>query len=187
VTLTLGKTPKYEQFGAEYVRLHDSGAKIEVIAKKFGVTVMTVQDGLRFARTGRRPSRKQQVRLPKEKRIRRREVFLYLEIRENVARLRDTKKMTFPEIQGWFLKHRSMSVSEPTLRRAYDAAHPERVDEALENGTCVFRGKTVRYDAATHAEIRRRLAKGEPAAKIAEAIGCGVVTVYRVKKRGAEA
>jgi hypothetical protein len=187
VTVTLGKTPKYEQFGAEYARLHDSGAKIEVIAKKFGVTVMTVQDGLRFARNGERPSRRQQVRLPKEKRKRRRDVFLYVAIREDVVRLRDDKKLTFPEIQRWFLKHRSMKVSEPTLRRAYDAAHPERVEEALKNGACVFRGKTVRYDAPTHAEIRRRLAKGETAAKIAETVGCGVMTVYRVKKRGAEA
>ena len=81
------------------------------------------------------------------------------------------------------LQERGISASEGTLNKAYDHAHPEIVQSAVESGEMLRRGKHTRIDPKSRKRMRAMLLASEKPAKIAEVVGCSVNTVYRERRR----
>lgn len=81
--------------------------------------------------------------------------------------------MTFERIA------QELKCSEPTVRRAYDYAHPEALHEAAAVGRPPNRGRNSRLGAKVHADIREMLREGKSTKQIMAKVGCSRSTVAR--------
>lgn len=72
----------------------------------------------------------------------------------------------------------------PTIRRAYDFAHRDEFREAVEQGRKPNRGRWCGIGHEKQEQVQQLLNEGKLGMeKIAKLVGCGVMTVRRIKKR----
>ena len=93
VEVVIDKVPKYEQLAPQFKQMHDNGASIEAIAHAHGMSWQYAKDILGFAETGERPKWRSGKATGKGG-----NPTKYLEIKEEVARLRDEKRLPFGKI-----------------------------------------------------------------------------------------
>jgi site-specific DNA recombinase len=170
VEVPIEKVPAYEKLAPEFKRLRAKGASIQSIASAHGMSWQYAAEIIHFAETGERPKWRVgtitgtgPAKPPK-----------YPEIAQEVAHLRDQKKMSFLRIAE------KLVVSESTVRRAYDLARPEIVREAAERGEIPRRGRYSHLGEDKYQMIRQLLGAGEKPVAIAASVGCGTRTVYRI-------
>lgn len=171
IEVVIEKVPQYERWAPEFLAKKQGGASVAAIAAAHGTTFLTAQQVLHFAETGERPKFKSGKRTGQGGKQTR-----YLEIAKEVARKRDVEKMSFTKIAKHF------GVSTATINRAYDHARPESVRRASETGTVPRRGSYSHLGEPKKEQIRMMLQKGAGAAQVAEKVGCGASTVYRVTR-----
>jgi hypothetical protein len=94
-----------------------------------------------------------------------------------MAELRDIDNQTFEQIA------RDHNVGVSTVRRAYDATHPEQVDAALAAGRPIQRGSYLDIGGKNRQLIREMLLKKAKTGEIRKKIGCSVSTVALVRKQ----
>lgn len=172
IAVAIDHVPLYEELSAEAARLADKGTSVNVIASVLGVTWERANQSLVFARTGKRPATKPPGRRTGKGDPRRKVIDV-----AEVVRLRDVLRMSFKKIA------RQLGVSTGTIARAYDRGNPDAVKNAAESGENPKRGHYTHLSTDIFEQIRARLKAGEPAAKIAKNLGCGLSTVYRVRRK----
>lgn len=164
--------PRYEQLASKFKQLRDNGASIQALAAAHGMSWEYAKQILEFADTGKRPtwgsSQGRGSGLDKPTK--------YPEIANEVVRLRDEEKMSFVRIAA------QLGVSDGTVRRAYDHARPEAVQEAAEQGKLPSRGRYSHLGEDVFRKIREMLRAGKKPKDIAAKVGCGPSTVYRVQR-----
>ena len=152
--------------------MRDAGASNETIAHALGTTWETVRDALRFADTGETAKPK-----PQSKRTMKRGPNKGRLIADEVVRLRDEEKLSFPKIA------KRLRVSVGTSTRAYDSKQPQVVAEAAKSGQSPPRGRSTRLPNETFAAIERLSRKGKSVSEIVAALGCSRNTVVRELQR----
>jgi hypothetical protein len=172
VEVIIDKVAKYEQLAPRFKQLRDDGASVQSIAAAHGMSWQYASEILRFAETGERPEWKAGKRTGTGGKPAK-----YVEISEEVAYLRDEKKMPFVQIAA------KLGVSRATVRRAYDHWHQEAVREAVERGDSPCRGQYSHLGEDVYEEIRKLLRAGTKPSEIAAEVGCGASTVYRVRRK----
>jgi predicted DNA-binding protein (UPF0251 family) len=165
-------TPKYEAIAGKVAELATRGASVNTIAGALGERWQTVVQALEFARTGNRPKSKPARKKRGEGRIRRKKIDV-----AEVIRLRDERRMSFKKIA------QRLGVSEGTAVRAYDQGNPQAVREAADHGQKPKRGRYSHLEPEMFERIRTGLYGGQAPRKIAEEVGCGASTVYRVRQQ----
>ncbi len=171
VEVVIDKLPKYELLAAELQKLQQSGTSKTALASAFGLSPKVVTQTLEFVKTGERPTaqpakKKSSVgQNPKATR--------YKDIAPRVAELRDVQMKHI----DWIAEH--LGVSEGTVRRAYDYAHPEAVRKAVAEKAAVKRGRFTHLDHTIFEKIRELSDQGQSPKEIAAVVGCGVSTVRR--------
>ncbi len=77
-----------------------------------------------------------------------------------------------------------MKCSEATVRRAYDAMHPEVLKLALDKGKRPRRGRSIRLKPEVYAQMQRLIKQNELSnCEIARRCHCGSSTVNRERVR----
>mgnify|MGYP000573351674 CR=1 FL=1 len=173
VEVVIEKIPKYEQLAPLFKQLSDKGASIKSIAHAYGMSCPYALEILTYAKTGKRP----EWQSGKRTGVLAGKTPKYIEIAEEVARLREKEKMPFPRIAE------AMKVSQATAIRAFDYARPEAVRKAAENGQRPDRGRYSRLGQDIFQQIRNLLGQGMKVTEIAKQVGCGLSTVYRQRQR----
>ena len=171
IEVPIEKVPAYELLAPEFKRQRDNGASVQSIAAAHGMCWQYTNEILRFADTGERPKWKA------GKRTGTGVVKKFVQIAEQVANLRETKKMSFARIA------RELLVGEGTVRRAYDHARPAAVQKAAQAGEAPRRGRYSHLGEEVHQTIRMMLKEEIKAKVIAAEIGCCTGTVQNVKKQ----
>lgn len=171
IEVVIDQVPKYEQLAPTFKQMRDNGASIEAIAHAYGMSWQYAKDVLGFAETGERPKWRSGKATGKGG-----NPTKYLEIKEEVARLRDEEKLPFGKIAA------QLGVGYSTVRRAYDAARPENVRDAAKRGEKPHRGRHVRIGEDKYRLIRDLLRKGKKDAEIVAQVHCGISTVGRVRR-----
>lgn len=171
--ITLRNMPVYEQIGPDVMSLSSKGLSDEVIARKLGgIRPGNVRDARLFATLGVRPKAG-----PMRKRTGTGVVIKYKAIAEEVAYLRDVKKMHFNDIA------KLKKCSEATVRRAYDFAKPEVTQLAASRGVRPRRGRSIRLQPEVYEDIRRLIRLGFLSdCEIARRCKCGASTIGRERK-----
>ena len=171
VEVVIDKLPKYELLAAEFQKLQQCGASKTALASAFGLSPKVVTQTLEFAKTGERPTA-----LPAKKKSsdgQNSKATRYKDIAPRVAELRDVQMKHI----DWIAEH--LGVSEGTVRRAYDYAHPEAVRKAVAEKAAVKRGRFTHLDHTIFEKIRELSDQGQSPKEIADVVGCGVSTVRR--------
>lgn len=180
VELEVEKIPKYERLAPKFKQLRDNGASVQSIAAAYGMSWQYAAEILRFADTGERPEWNARKR-PRRKASKRNgagsNAIRYIEIAEEVAHLRDKKKMSIVRIAA------KLGVSRGTVCRAYDHEHPQAIREAAERGEPPCRGQYSNLGEDVYDEIRKLLRAGTKPSEIAAKVGCGTSTVNRVRRK----
>ncbi len=171
VEVVIDQLPKYELLAAEILELHQSGASPNALAASYGTTWSAISETLEFAKSGKRPARpsakKQPTKGPNSKAAK------YKDLAPRVAELHDVQKKPLDRIA------KQLGVSEGTVRRAYDHAHPEAVRQAVAEKAAVNRGRFTHLDHTIFEKIRELSGQGQSPKEIAAVVGCGVSTVRR--------
>ncbi len=170
VEIALEKVPKYELMAPLFKQLRENGASVESIASAHGVTWQFANEVLKFAETGQRPKWKCGKPTGTGNRVK------YLEIVPQVVEL-SKQKMPFARIAA------RLGVSESTVRRAYDHAHPDAVRKAAQHGQRPRRATYSHLGEDVYKQIRKLLRAGKKQAEVARKVGCSTATVYRVKQQ----
>ncbi len=174
----LEKPPSYVTRAAEFKQLHDRGVSLELIARQSGVAYTTVEAAVRYAETGRRPdvpSRPGRTERGTSPRV-------YDQILDDVVRLR-RQGMSAPKIVTWLQEHRDLRVSASTVRRAWDHANPDVIEQAVKTQQIpAERGRYRHLSQEVEDKIADGLQQGLPAAEVARRAGCSVSTVNRRKR-----
>jgi DNA invertase Pin-like site-specific DNA recombinase len=171
--IPIDQVPKYERIADEVRKLADKGASLETISRLTGISRDTVRDGVRFSRSGVRPS----INVRTCKRVRkkgRKGPTLppkKMRLSAEVARLRDQEKLPFVDIA------QRLKAAESTVTRAYDLAHQAAVEAAAEDGCTPDRGRCV-GDEKLKERIRALLTSGRRPAEIARFLRCNAKLVY---------
>lgn len=157
----------------------DAGGSVNAAAAALGVTWDTAKAIIESVRTGQPPKWKkpgQRTGGNKDK------VPIYLQIMEDVVRLKDEDRKTWPEIAEWLRANRGIKVSADTVKRAWDHAHRSEVMAAAKQGRKpAGRARYLRIGKQAVEEIRQRLLRKEKPSEIAQAVKCGISTVHRVQ------
>lgn len=152
--------------------LKRQGLSDEVIARRLGTTPTNVRDARLFATLSVRPKAG-----PTRKRTGTGVVVKYKAIAEEVAYLRDVKKMHFHDFAG--LK----KCGEATVRRAYDFAKPEVIQFAASQGVRPRRGRSIRLKPEVYVEMRRLInLRTHSDCEIGRRCKCGANTVGRERR-----
>lgn len=163
--------PIYEELAAEFREMQQAGMSVQAMATKMEMQWGDTKKCLTFALTGVRPQWKAKGK-PKGTNSKKQR---YLEISSEVARLHDVERQTFAAIA------RKLKVSEQTVRRAYDAEHPELVEAARQAGETPKRPNNIRYSKAVLDSVAGMVKAGERnVERIAAETACGEGTVRRV-------
>lgn len=171
VEVVIDKLPKYELLAAEFQKLQQCGASKTALASAFGLSPKVVAQTLEFAKTGERPTA--QPAKKKSSDGQNSKATKHKDIAPRVAELRDVQRKPIE----WIAKH--LGVSEGTVNRAYDYAHPEAVKKAVAEKTAVKRGRFTHLDHTIFEKIRELSDQGQSPKEIAAVVGCGVSTVRR--------
>lgn len=172
VEVVIDKVSKYKRLGPRFQQLRDNGASIPTIAAAHKMSWEYVHQILEFADTGKRPN----WGSCKRRGTGRGNPTKYLAIGPDVVRMREQEKMSFVKIGE------KLGVSDVTAKRAYDNARPEAVQEAVAQGKEPWRGRYSHLNMEVFAEIRKSLREGQRPKEIAKRVGCGISTVYRVRR-----
>jgi predicted transcriptional regulator len=172
VEVWIDHTPKYEKISAKVAELTDKGASVNTIAGALGETWATVSQALDFAKTGKRPKTKPSGKRTGEEHPRRKKVDV-----AEVVRLRDERRLSLKKIA------RQLGISQGTAVRAYDRGNPQAVREAAERGQKPKRGRYTHLGPEVFERIQAMLTAGQAPVKLAAEVGCGVSTVYRVRRQ----
>ncbi len=172
VSVTLEHKPKYERIAAEVAAMLARGASVVTTARALGHTEETVEQAREFAKTGQRPKTKP----PGRRTGTRSGTPRYIELADEVVRLRDQEHLSWPRIA------KITGVSPRTVRRAYDHGRPEVAREAAEKGQRPRRGRDSHLGPEVYERIRAALNAGERPRDIARAVGCSAQTVRRVRR-----
>ncbi|MCA9248071.1 MAG: helix-turn-helix domain-containing protein, partial [Planctomycetales bacterium] len=176
----LDKIPDYERLAPRFKELEEGGASVQTIASAHKISWQYANDILHFAKTGERPQWKGHGKSNGTVNLE----PLYEQIRQDVVRLRDEERRSLPEIKAWLAEHREITVSENTIRRAWDLEHRELIEEAAQSGVTPKRGNCCRLGVEKFDRIRALLAAGELSVmQIADEVECGASTVYRVRTK----
>ena len=174
IEVPIERTPKYEKLVAEFKELRDKGASIQRIARSRGICWEHVSRILVFADTGKWPNWRNTIRIgagaggkPNK----------YLEIADEVARLKDVEDWSFEMIAT------KMNIALTTVGKAYNHARPEvGRDKAKGNGLPQRRGHK-RLSQEKLQTIRELLKSGKKKPiGIAAEVGCSEGSVRRVRK-----
>jgi DNA-binding CsgD family transcriptional regulator/DNA invertase Pin-like site-specific DNA recombinase len=179
VQLPIELVRKYERFAASVLEHKRRGVPASVTKRLFGLDHIAYHDALRFAETGERPPKrnvKQYPRNPSSKgRGRRNKYKALIPI---VLQLHDQEHLPFAEIA------RQQSVSAQTIARAYEAGHPELLEQAITNGTRIVRDPNRAPFSPTELDqLNRMICENKALKEIAEIIGCTEGTVRWHKRR----
>ena len=170
VEVVIDKLPKYEFLAAEFQKLQQSGTSKTALASAFGLSPKVVTQTLEFAKTGERPTAQPAKRSSDGQNSK---ATKYKDIAPRVAELRDVQRKHI----DWIAEH--LGVSEGTVRRAYDYAHPEAVRKAVAEKAAIKRGRFTHLDHTIFEKIRELSGQGQSPKEIAAVVGCGVSTVRR--------
>jgi hypothetical protein len=169
-TVQIYNVPIYEELAAEFREMHQAGMSIQAMATQKGMAWPQANECLTFALTGVRPSWKAKGELKGTNSKKQR----YLEISGEVARRCDLESQTFAAIA------RELKVAEQTVRRAYDAAHPELVAAAQRAGQTPDRPRNPNIPKAVLDSVDEMIKAGVRDVKLIVAeTGCGEGTVRR--------
>ncbi|OAI45815.1 hypothetical protein AYO44_12375 [Planctomycetaceae bacterium SCGC AG-212-F19] len=173
VEVPIDNVPKYEKLAPIFKAMHEKGASIQTIASAHHMCWSYAADILHFAETGVRPKW-----VPRKKNGKPRgHTNKYLEIAEEVVRLRDDEKMSFTRIAA------KLEVEAGTVRRAYDHLRPEAVRAAAESGELPDRGQYSHLGEAKYEKIRGLLRQGKKPGEVADEVGCSTGPVYREQRK----
>jgi hypothetical protein len=171
VEVQLEHTPKYERLAQTIEEMVTRGAGVETVARALGVGWQTARESLEFARTGRRP-----VTKPSGKRGNRSGPPKFIAHAHEVVRLHDKEQLTFESIA------KRLKISKGTVTRACDHVRPEAVRAAAESVPRPQRARFSRLGPSAYERVRDGLMAGSHPQDIAAEVGCGVSTVYRIRK-----
>lgn len=171
VEVVIDKLPKYELLAAEFQKLQQSRTSKTALASAYGLAPKVVTQTLEFAKTGERPTA--QPAKKKSSDGQNSKATRYKDIAPRVAELRDVQKKPLDRIA------KQLGVSEGTVRRAYDHAHPEAVRQAVAEKAAIKRGRFTHLDHTIFEMIRDLSGQGQSPKEIAAVVGCGVSTVWR--------
>jgi DNA-binding transcriptional ArsR family regulator len=176
VEVRLEHVPQYELLGSKFAELYHGGAKIQEIASAYGMPWKQAKEILDFGLTGKRPKWPAHAHHDSGSNA----PPLHEQIRDDVVRLRDEEKRTWPKIVDWLKNEKGLAVSEGTVRRAYDNAHQEEMRGAVNSGKTPDRGRWRHIPEKTIRQIRRLLKAGKlTPSEIARKVGVSPQTVYR--------
>ena len=171
VEVVIDKLPKYELLATEFQKLLQGGASKTALASAYGLAPKVVTQTLEFAKTGERPTA--QPAKKKSSDGQNSKATKYKDLAPRVAELRDVQMKHI----DWIAEH--LGVTEGTVRRAYDYAHPEAVRKAVAEKAAVKRGRFTHLDHTIFEKIRELSGQGQSPKEIAAVVGCGVSTVRR--------
>ena len=170
-----GDNPKYERLAVQVKEWKDRGASISTISSALGVDWQKAKNALVFATTGERP--KWPAKPRKKPNPSGKVQTKYVGIAPEVGRLRDVERQTMPAIA------KATTVSNDTVRRAFDYGHPERMRAAAEQGVAPNRGTWSLLGEEKYRQIRKLLPTTDNLKEIAEAVDCSESTVRRELKK----
>ncbi len=150
MSAVIEEVPKYERLAPEFKEMRDKGASIQSIASAHCLCWDQVKMILRFADTGERPkwpSKENRKGLPA---IREKYLTHCLEV---VKRRADGE--SFAKIAN------ELGISEATVRRAWDHAHADRLQQAAASGASINRGSYRHLHADKVRAVRSLLKKGQ--------------------------
>ena len=171
VEVVIDKVPKYERLAPLFKQLRDNGASIQTIASAHQMAWEYVRQILQFVDTGQRPTWGSGKGIGTS----RDNTEKYKKIAPQVVEMR-AKKISFAKIA------KELGIGDGTVRRAYDYGRPDAVREAAEQGETPCRGRYSHLSAEIFQNIRNLLGEGRKVKDIAQQLGCGVSTVYRVRR-----
>ena len=173
--------PRYAQLAPKALEIYTKTKSINAMASALGLTWKPAKQILEFARTGHRPvweSSRGKQRRNKQGRGRK-----YRDIADDVARLKDQEKLSWPAIAKWLKENRGIVVAGGTVRRAWELGHEAAVLAAAENGVApAGRQCYCHLGASKYQQIREGLVAGKKPEVIAAEVGCGVSTIYRARR-----
>ena len=184
VEVFVEKVTKYERLAPKFKKMRDDGASVRAIASAHQMSWVYAKQILDLADTGKRPDWGSDKRQCPDKKSESDTPTVpgfgkptkYIEIAPEVVRLRK-QKMSFAKIAT------KLGVSEATVTRAYDHGCPKAAREAVENGTPSKRGSYSHLGEKVFQKIRKLLRAGMEVKEIAQKVGCGTSTVYRLRAR----
>lgn len=144
--------PRYQAIADEVAKRYAKCKSIAAVAASMKTYEMIVSHALAFATTGEKPKwRPKKLRNRNPKRTGATKSYPYIVHAADVARLRDEEHWSFPRIAAKF------GIGDKTARRAYDYAHPEHGQRAVDNGTFIQRGKYSHLGGTAHRKIHSLL------------------------------
>jgi AraC-like DNA-binding protein len=180
VEVEVRKVHSYELLAPEINQLRKQGASFRAIACKLGVCEELVKESAKFSETGEPPA----WRPPGKRKGQRSsdDVLIYKSISPEVVRLRDEEELSFPRIAERITAHGKTPISEGTARRAYDWGRPDVVEEVINGGKNIDRGRYTHLSRDTLDLARELLNAGLPVNDVAERAHCSPSTVRRILK-----
>ena len=173
VEVIIEKIPKYESLAPKFKQLRDNGVSVQTIAAAHQMSWDYANQILVFADTGKRPDWGSGKRTGKG----RRKGKTYKDISPDVVRMRDVEKKSFERIAS------ILGVGVDKVRRAYDYGHPEIVRKAADKNETPRRGRYSHLGVEKFERIRNLLKQKVKVTEIAQRVGCGTSTVYRVRQQ----
>ena len=180
VTLVVEKVPKYQQIAPQVKQLRQQGLTYWEIAQKLQVNRNLVTAVLRYLRTGNSPYRRSgQAKQPRPWSGR----GVYRELAPEVARLRGAG-LTWAKVQEQMQRRHSYRYSESTLRKAWQWANREVLQQAMATGQKVPRLLYSRLSPGERKRLREAiLADRRPFKQLARELGVSHSTVYRERDK----
>jgi len=171
VMVPLRATLKTAEIAAKAAKMAALGASTETISHLCGTMWQTAKDAVEFAKSGAE------------------EAVPLLHHREDVPfKLNDDQAaelVRLREVEHWPFTRiaKRLGIAESTAVRTYDRLRPEAMKQAIETGQTPKRGSYRHLDRDLLAKVEAKLRARERPEAIATAVGCGLSTVYRERKR----
>ena len=177
VTLRVERPPNYEKLLPKFVEMHADGASIQQIAYEHKMCWRYAAEILLFGETGKKPCWGPNADLERHCAG----WSQFKEVSSVVARLRDRRKLYWPNIVVHLHKHDGIEIAELTAMRAYDYAH--RAENRASSGAGESRRRT-RLGEDKYEEVMRLIGQNRCSDReIARRFGCSRSTVGRWRRK----
>ncbi|MCG8586914.1 MAG: recombinase family protein [Pirellulales bacterium] len=174
VECVIDDSPVYVRIRDDVVALRAARDSRNTIAVKLGVNIETVDNALKV--DNGQPPRKYPKKNRNQAQARSKRVN-YRDIADDVAYRHDHRGHTFKQIA------KDLGHCESMIRRAYDHARPDLIEEAIESGNPPRRARNSRLGEAKKQLIAELILKGDRTCDIVKKVGCSRQTVARMRKK----
>jgi len=180
---------RHQVLAEKVLQQHKTGSSLSTIATANQISWEYAKEVLRYAQTGQPPrhrkSKRRKNRNPRQEDATTKTPPLFHQLADRVRHLRDEEHLPFPRILT-LLRNDGIEVSVGTLRRAYDAARPDVVEDAVETGTPRRRGAFRHLSVDKIRQVQELLKQDISVWEIAQQTGVSASTVNRERCRRSE-